>query len=662
MNGGMLAYPWCIYIPFACLMAAHSTKQARVSSKCQKPLGLESGNITNAQFEAEEHIAYKKGFEPWKGRLNGKGCYCTPDKRDTLTERWYEGINFIIHLREKYVITGLGVQKGYPTFTAGSYMKFFTYDNGAESLYNGSNAIKLPELRNDMTKVYRFVLEPSVVADKVKIQLQGSQNHNCIRMELYGCLKSEFDLVGARDVGLSLSLIVVIVLVVLLLVLFALLCYRYRRSLCKEHFQNKKNYYDKSNYSTDIKYLANEQPKNVALQDEQIYSDIGMGKLSDSEKLLDRSAIIEEAYNDSVLYSGVPDSQIYAEPGEQYVDTDDAKRESLIYYGSAIYGTTYENPYKSILSSSIYAEPDKPLPKGLIREIPRSQLKFREIIGVGQFGEVHICEASGLCEIYGEVGHTSSWGLPDTSLVAVKVLKSTDDRVEHDFMQEVEVMAALKDENVVRLLGICTEHPKSMVVEYMENGDLNEFLQGCTPDVLTVNQMIHMSQQISDGMKYLHSLDIIHRDLATRNCLVGPAYNVKIADFGMSRDIYSEHYYRVEGKAILPIRWMAPECLYYGKFTMETDVWSFGVTLWEVFSFAADPPYSDMMDQDVIEAACQNQQNNKGFPYLRQSPLCPDNVYDLVMQCWAMHPRRRPSFELISGKLRTMCTVSELDI
>ena len=145
-------------------------------------------------------------------------------------------------------------------------------------------------------------------------------------------------------------------------------------------------------------------------------------------------------------------------------------------------------------------------------------------------------------------------------------------------MTEVNVQAKLKDENVVRLLGVCHEQPKLMVVEYMENGDLQQFLRNRKPDlkncrtsqigpnVLILDQLLYMAQQISAGMKYLHSLGFIHRDLATRNCLVGPAYQVKIADFGLSRPVYSKQYYRVEGKAVLPIRWMAPECLYYGEF------------------------------------------------------------------------------------------------
>ena len=271
---------------------------------------------------------------------------------------------------------------------------------------------------------------------------------------------------------------------------------------------------------------------------------------------------------------------MYAAPNvKQYAEPNNSEP---IYQGSAIYASTYENPYKAVAASTlVYADPAKAVHSKLssIRHFPREQLSFKEKIGVGQFGEVHIAEATGLDDIYGSIGHyTNSWGLPDTADVAVKVLKCDEERIEDEFMKEVSIMAELKHENVVRLLGVCQDKPMIMVCEYMENGDLNQFLRQRRPideqnvrasmipsDALLSDSLLHMAQQIAAGMKYLHSEGFIHRDLATRNCLVGPAYQVKIADFGLSRNLYEKHYYRVEGKAVLPIRWMAPECLYYGN-------------------------------------------------------------------------------------------------
>ena len=255
-------------------------------------------------------------------------------------------------------------------------------------------------------------------------------------------------------------------------------------------------------------------------------------------------------------------------------DDEDAGDDANNYFGSSFVSVpaikpyaTFENPYNDTVASSFYTEPSKMPRKSQVKVFPREQLVFKAKIGVGQFGEVHIAEANGLDEIYGNLGHSNSWGLPDTAMVAVKLLKSVGSEVEKEFMKEVEVMSTLKDENVVRLLGVCHEHPKLMVLEYMENGDLNQFLrQNEASETLGLDQLLHMAQQISSGMKYLHSVGFIHRDLAARNCLVGPAYQVKIADFGMSKDINAKSYYRKKDEScLLPIRWMAPECFYYGR-------------------------------------------------------------------------------------------------
>ncbi|XP_057317296.1 discoidin domain-containing receptor 2-like isoform X2 [Hydractinia symbiolongicarpus] len=374
--------------------------------------------------------------------------------------------------------------------------------------------------------------------------------------------------------------------------------------------------------------------------------------------------------NSSLMYAQPNLKQQYAEPNHP----------STIYQGSAIYASTYENPYKAVLPSTMYSDPDHVVPgrghsqRKACRIFPRNQLTFKEKIGVGQFGEVQIAEASGLDEIYGTIGHYNSWGLPDTALVAVKLLKSEDKNIESEFMKEVDVMARLQHENVVRLLGVCKEPPVLMVVEYMENGDLNQFLRDRKPaqtdnvrisqvasNVLLLDTLLHMIQQITAGMKYLHSEGFIHRDLATRNCLVGPAYQVKISDFGMSRYLYSKHYYRVEGKAVLPIRWMAPECIFYGKFTQTTDIWSFGVTLWEIFTFARDSPYSDLTDPQVIENACDCIQNtNKQFPYLEQPGTCPDDVYELMVKCWHKSAESRPPFAYLYQIFNEKCNSSDM--
>ncbi|KAF7203246.1 discoidin domain-containing receptor 2 isoform X2 [Nothobranchius furzeri] len=297
-----------------------------------------------------------------------------------------------------------------------------------------------------------------------------------------------------------------------------------------------------------------------------------------------------------------------------------------------------------------------------VEEFPRKLLIFKEKLGEGQFGEVHLCEAEGMQEFMDE---DYLFDVPEDQpvLVAVKMLRSDANKnARNDFLKEIKIMSRLKDPNIIRLLAVCIySDPLCMITEYMENGDLNQFLSHHEPEgqlalfskapTVSFSNLCYMATQMASGMKYLSSLKFVHRDLATRNCLVGKNYTIKIADFGMSRNLYSGDYYRIQGRAVLPIRWMSWESILLGKFTTASDVWAFGVTLWEVLNFCKEQPYSQLTDEQVIENTGEFFRDQKRQIYLPQPVLCPDSLYQIMLSCWRRNAKERPSFQEIHKAL-----------
>lgn len=150
-------------------------------------------------------------------------------------------------------------------------------------------------------------------------------------------------------------------------------------------------------------------------------------------------------------------------------------------------------------------------------------------------------------------------------------------------------------------------------------------------------------EMTTSGMEYLSSNHYVHRDLAARNCLVSENRVVKISDFGLSRDVYSSDYYRMQSRALLPVRWMPAESIMYGKFSVESDIWSFGVLLWEIFSLGVQP-YLGYSNSEVTELVCRRQ-------LLPCPDPCPSPIYSLMLECWHETPSRRPSFSDLHTRL-----------
>uniref|UniRef100_A0A8C4DUP9 receptor protein-tyrosine kinase n=1 Tax=Dicentrarchus labrax TaxID=13489 RepID=A0A8C4DUP9_DICLA len=323
----------------------------------------------------------------------------------------------------------------------------------------------------------------------------------------------------------------------------------------------------------------------------------------------------------------------------------------------SLQGVSGNNTYAvPALASSSPGADAAPLP-----ELPRQCLIFKEKLGEGQFGEVHLCEIESPQDLPNlEFPFNVRKGRP--LLVAVKILRpDASKNARNDFLKEVKILSRLKDPNIIRLLGVCvSSDPLCMVTEYMECGDLNQYLShrvlldktGPSHNTPTISYpaLISMASQIASGMKFLSSLNFVHRDLATRNCLGGERH-IKIADFGMSRNLYAGDYYRIQGRAVLPIRWMAWECILMGKFTTASDVWAFGVTLWEMLSVCQEQPYSNLTDEQVIDNAGEFFRDQGRQVYLSKPAVCPQGLYELMLSCWNRDCKLRPSFAYIHSFL-----------
>ncbi|KJE96715.1 tyrosine-protein kinase Src42A [Capsaspora owczarzaki ATCC 30864] len=237
----------------------------------------------------------------------------------------------------------------------------------------------------------------------------------------------------------------------------------------------------------------------------------------------------------------------------------------------------------------------------------------------------------------------------ETVQVAVKSLKSdADEKSRKDFESEAKLMAPFVHTNVVRLLAALVEsEPHLVLLEFVQYGDLHSLLKKSKLHSLwwTQNEQIHAIRQIALGMEYLGTLHFVHRDLAARNCLVGKGMVVKIADFGLSRELASENdYYRMQTRGKLPVKWMAPETMTFRKFSSMSDVWSFGVTAWECFTYGA-PPYGKMDGRDTLAHV-------EAGGRLPQPKYCSPDLYRLMLGCWDMSPEKRSTFAQLTKALK----------
>uniref|UniRef100_A0A7N4PRB3 receptor protein-tyrosine kinase n=2 Tax=Sarcophilus harrisii TaxID=9305 RepID=A0A7N4PRB3_SARHA len=285
---------------------------------------------------------------------------------------------------------------------------------------------------------------------------------------------------------------------------------------------------------------------------------------------------------------------------------------------------------RTYIDPHTYEDPNQAVHE-FAKEIEASCITIERVIGAGEFGEV----CSGRLKLPGKREFP----------VAIKTLKvGYTEKQRRDFLGEASIMGQFDHPNIIHLEGVVTKSkPVMIVTEYMENGSLDTFLKK-NDGQFTVIQLVGMLRGIASGMKYLSDMGYVHRDLAARNILINSNLVCKVSDFGLSRVLEddAEAAYTTRGGKI-PIRWTAPEAIAFRKFTSASDVWSYGIVMWEVVSYG-ERPYWEMTNQDVIKAVEEG--------YRLPSPMdCPAALYQLMLDCWQKDRNSRPKFDEIVSML-----------
>ncbi|KAI6182929.1 Tyrosine-protein kinase [Aphelenchoides bicaudatus] len=253
--------------------------------------------------------------------------------------------------------------------------------------------------------------------------------------------------------------------------------------------------------------------------------------------------------------------------------------------------------------------------------VPRNELQLGDVIGRGEFGDVLLANYRG-------------------KKVAVKTLK---DGLSSELLNEAKIMIGLRHQNLVAMMGVVMDdgHDVFMLIEYMANGNLVEFLRSRGRHQVEKEQLLSFSMNVADAMAYMESINLVHRDLAARNVLLDSNFVAKLSDFGLSQKADQRTQ---DSRGKFPIKWTAPEALRNNSFSNKSDVWSFGVLLWEIYAFGRIP-YPRIPIQDVVRHI------ERGY---RMEPpeACPPLITELMNECWALEARGRPPFSEIVIKLK----------
>ena len=264
-------------------------------------------------------------------------------------------------------------------------------------------------------------------------------------------------------------------------------------------------------------------------------------------------------------------------------------------------------------------------------EISRDSITFVRRLGVGSCGEV--------------------WEGKWNGKIVVAVKKHKPGTIDpQSFLQEAAMMKKLRHPKLVQLYGVCTqEEPLLIIMELMSHGSLLEYLRGYGRS-LKLPQLIDMAAQVAAGMAYLEEQKYIHRDLAARNVLVGENMICKVANFGLARMI-DEHFYEAPTGTKLPVKWTALEAALYNRYTIKTDIWSFGIVIYEIITYGRFP-YPGMTNREVLEKVFDGYR----MPCPRN---CPQKLHDIMLDCWRHDPGSRPTFKSLQWTLEEFFTTAE---
>ncbi|NXR12024.1 ZAP70 kinase, partial [Semnornis frantzii] len=292
-------------------------------------------------------------------------------------------------------------------------------------------------------------------------------------------------------------------------------------------------------------------------------------------------------------------------------------------------GGSHLLPMDTSVYESPYSDPEELKDKKLF--LKRDHLMMDEVeLGAGNFG----CVKKGVYKMRKKQID-----------VAIKVLKNNNERtVRDELMREAQLMHQLDNPYIVRVIGVCEAESLMLVMEMASAGPLNKFLAS-KKDEIAVSNIVELMHQVAMGMKYLEEKNFVHRDLAARNVLLVNQHYAKISDFGLSKALGADNsYYKAKTAGKWPLKWYAPECILYHKFSSKSDVWSYGVTMWEAFSYG-QKPYKKLKGPDVSGFIQQGKR-------LECPTECPAEMYNLMQQCWTFRWEERPGFEAVESTIR----------